>query len=307
MNRVRCRHREQESPRHAAAVLVETRRGDERIETRRRQLPEEDAVPRREIVCRDAVDLRNPVGVARIEPVRRVGADLRADGRAVTPVITPACRLRDDGGIDGVRTRQPAGHHFVRGQRAAIEHVFLGAVREGQLVLRAQQEIGVQVGGQVGARDAVVGVVLDHPLRIPQDILKTSGRRAVAHRVPVAVTTPVLIRSVEFEQHVVDERRHIQIGEHLVVLIRVLQIAQSNHLVVREQITVDGLRRLRGDGVILLLLAAEISCGEIRVRLLGEFVETPIQAVQVEMEMACVSCQSAHRAESVLRPSIANA
>ena len=112
----RC-HGQQEAVPKAAAILIERRRRNRRIEISCLQLVQNDAGSLREVLIQEAVALGHPFDIPRI-------------GEVGSPVVSPAGRLADDSPVNLVEQFLICGNSLFHRKGAAVEKVLVDVVGE---------------------------------------------------------------------------------------------------------------------------------------------------------------------------------
>jgi hypothetical protein len=210
----------------------------------------------------------------------------------ITPVIAPPGRFGQHARFDFPGPiHPPRGAVFGR-QSTVIKQVLVHAVCKRQPILGTIDQVGVQASRHVGVGYAIVVDVHHQLFPIPRHELELAIRATAPDCIPVVVEAPVTIGAVEIQDRVINEVGHVQQLLDAVVIGELAHVripAHADHGVISGQVTVDGLQRFGGDGVVLVPGAAQVIGRKIRIDPFPKVVHTPVKPVDVEVEVPGVA------------------
>ena len=148
--------------------------------------------------------------------------------------------------------------------------------------------------------------ILERRLGIPNQVAETrSGIDTTTQAAPV-VMVPVIIANVPIDEHiiaVVGEIEQTPVGQLLIITILLLRPHLHHnlvHLLVGLTISIDHVADIHD--IIILVDAAQIVACKIIVDLFTNFIEAPIQPINIKMCKSAMSRQIAHGMMRLLGP-----
>ncbi len=215
-------------------------------------------------------------------------------------IAAPARRFIHDGiGDFGDALHVNRGRHVAFGMRrvgngiggigiknAAGGQMFLQMIGEAQLKFRVVSQRVVNLRRAAGGvvRHDVSARAQQSDFGVPNHEFETRARRPLADDIPI-VLRPVRVVGPVVDDHVVNQIVHVHILLQLLVLRVVCQagIGQGQRGIPGVEVAGDQLRSIRGvsDHVIIGVVAAEITRGEIVIRPFVNVVNPPIKAVEI--------------------------
>lgn len=241
-----------------------------------------------------------------------VGGLPTTGGLDVAAVVSPTGGFGDEGEfhVVGAATPDDLGHAGCEG--AVIEEGGVGTVGEAEAVFGVFGEVLVNAGGAVVSVEAgsvdVEGSVDgggggacggDGEFGVPGDDVEGDASGTGAGGAPV-VAVPVVVADEEVDEHVVDEGVDIEVRLHGLVDggRGDVPFGDVGHGVEGGDGAVGGLAGV--DGVVVIVLAAEVGFHEVLVGAFVNVVEAPVDTIDVEVEPAPVDSGVVHFEEEIV-------